>query len=325
MPHNAPSPTDSRAQRNRSEVTRFATRTFFEQILRSSACALIVVDTVDRSQPVVYVSPAFCRLMGHSEAELLGRSWSSLLDLDGSETMPDLSGTTRPADQETHATLNIRDKRGNTLCLEARMTALHGALGVSHCTIVFHDVTAASREREALAYEAHHDPLTGLANRRLFRERFEQAAAHAQRRGASFSIVLIDLDRFKMINDRYGHHVGDEVLKYISRQLKEAVRAEDTVARVGGDEFALLLMDSGAPIPSLMGRIDVVLSDGLLLQDERLTISCGVGIAKFPSDGTDLLTLLRAADLRLYTHKRSSDGRSQDDQRGISDHSAVPE
>ena len=154
---------------------------------------------------------------------------------------------------------------------------------------------------------ALYDALTGLANRRLFHDRLEQAFLSAQRNGAGFSLMLLDLDRFKEINDTLGHHTGDAVLEHLATRLRNVARGSDTVARLGGDEFALVLLGAqdGASALFVAERIRRALEEPFVVEDLTLQLETSIGIAIFPRHGDDAETLLKRADMALYASKDS--------------------
>jgi diguanylate cyclase (GGDEF)-like protein len=161
------------------------------------------------------------------------------------------------------------------------------------------------RSRAALREEATHDPLTGLANRRLFYDRLQQAIRHAQRYGGKFGILYVDLDRFKAINDQYGHHVGDAVLTEVAKCLTTCIRESDSVARLGGDEFAVLLegvQGREDPLAAAL-KIEQALNVKTDFYGIDVEIAASIGQVLYPDDGTDEDTLMRAADAEMYRIK----------------------
>jgi diguanylate cyclase (GGDEF)-like protein len=161
------------------------------------------------------------------------------------------------------------------------------------------------RQMAEIEHQALHDSLTGLPNRLLFRDRVEQALLAARREAGSFAVLLIDLDRFKEINDTLGHESGDRVLEEVAQRLRWTLRESDTVARLGGDEFALLARAAGTPraAVAVAERLHEALSrpfriDGLLLE-----VEASIGITLYPDDGDDPETLLRRADVAMYLSK----------------------
>ena len=160
---------------------------------------------------------------------------------------------------------------------------------------------------EQLRSIALFDSLTGLPNRFLLEDRLRQAALHADRGGRNFSLMFVDLDDFKPVNDTYGHAVGDELLKQVGNRLKECLRKHDTVARTGGDEFVIVLEDiENAEAASLIGEKTLQrLAAPIQVGPHALEISCSIGISIYPSDGKDISTLTANADVAMYHAKKS--------------------
>jgi diguanylate cyclase (GGDEF)-like protein len=160
------------------------------------------------------------------------------------------------------------------------------------------------REREQLRSTAHTDPLTGAENRRSLIQRIEYEIARHTRNGGSFTLVMLDVDGFKPLNDRFGHAAGDELLCDLVNALQRSVRAQDTVARIGGDEFCVLAPETGrAGTRALVRRIDGALGS---VTAGTLSLRAGVGVAVFPEDADSAHALLNAADQRLIAAKRAA-------------------
>lgn len=177
-------------------------------------------------------------------------------------------------------------------------------------TTMFQDVTERLKSQEQIAYQAHHDSLTGLPNRPLFNDRLGMAIARAQRKNQKLAVIFIDLDHFKNINDGLGHAVGDLLLQSVANRLGETLREEDTVARLGGDEFIVLLQevsDSDYAV-SVARRILAKLVEPVPLSGKSLHISASIGITIFPQDGRDIESLVSNADMAMY--KAKEDGRN---------------
>ena len=160
---------------------------------------------------------------------------------------------------------------------------------------------AIKHERESL-----HDPLSGLANRLLFRDRAERALAESQRNGSTVAVMIIDLDHFKEINDTLGHQVGDELLIEVARRLERSLPDHATVARLGGDEFAVLIADvqSRARAEEMATAMLTALTAGFLVGEIRLSIQASAGIALAPAHGDDVYTVMKRADIAMYDAKR---------------------
>ena len=161
------------------------------------------------------------------------------------------------------------------------------------------------KQANLLEHQALHDELTGLANRSLFQDRLKKAILRGQRQGSPFSIILIDLNRFKQVNDSLGHQVGDLLLQEVARRLKSHVRKMDTVARLGGDEYVIIL-ESLPPdsVIQLAEKLVVVIKQPFLLAGQEIDVGVSMGIASYPLHGQDCMTLINRADAAMYEAKR---------------------
>lgn len=204
-------------------------------------------------------------------------------------------------------------------------TSFHGADGRHH-TVEFHkaslskadgscsglvgvmwDVTERNQAAEQIRFLAHHDPLTELPNRLLVRDRFDQLIAHNGREQCNIAVAYLDIDNFKTVNDSLSHATGDALLQEIARRLKASVRGMDTVSRLGGDEFLIVLPDITGPefVAVITARILEELAVPFHIEGHQFSITASIGIALHPEDGHDLDTLLRKADIAMYRAKES--------------------
>ena len=170
------------------------------------------------------------------------------------------------------------------------------------------NITVRKVAEKRLAQLAQFDPVTGLPNRNLLHERLDHAIAQSRRRGRGAGVLFVDLDRFKLVNDSHGHHVGDELLRQVGRSLKDCVRRDDTVARLSGDEFAVVIADLARPDDAAIVAQKIIDSFAVPFDlDGRETfITASIGVAAFPQDGSDAETLLQCADVAMYRAKESS-------------------
>ncbi|MHB1091464.1 diguanylate cyclase domain-containing protein [Thiobacillus sp.] len=161
--------------------------------------------------------------------------------------------------------------------------------------------------------EATHDPLTGLANRRLFYDRLQQAIRHALRYGGKVGILYLDVDRFKDINDLHGHYIGDAVLMEMAQRLQDCVRESDSVARLGGDEFVVLLegVEGRQDCIAAALKVEQSLTHAARFGDLHLEINASIGQALYPDDGSDEDALIRAADAAMYRVKSGCESERQ--------------
>ncbi|WP_010682779.1 diguanylate cyclase domain-containing protein [Methylobacterium mesophilicum] len=167
------------------------------------------------------------------------------------------------------------------------------------------DITARKEAEAKIAHMACHDPLTGLANRALFDTRLQEEFARIRRRGAAFALFCLDLDRFKAVNDTHGHLIGDELLRIVADRFRTAIRLEDTLARIGGDEFVIIQTEADQPDSAavLAERLIAAVQRPLDIDGRRLSVGLSIGIALAPACGADPLSLYNSADRALYSAK----------------------
>ena len=172
------------------------------------------------------------------------------------------------------------------------------------------DITERRRVEARLAHQAHHDVLTDLPNRALLRERLEQAVTGMHEGGRRLALLMLDLDRFKEVNDTLGHPIGDALLKVVTERLRGCVRETDTIARLGGDEFAVVqrVGDPAIESAALAKRIQEVITESFDLDGHHVLIGTSIGIAVAPGDGSDPDQLMKNADLALYRAKNEGRG-----------------
>jgi len=209
--------------------------------------------------------------------------------------------------QEKQAKIALNEEQEsyiNARNLMLLLGALATALAILIAMFVIRHVT---RQADLLEHQALHDELTGLANRLLFQDRLKKSILSGQRQASSFSIILIDLDQFKVVNDSLGHNVGDLLLQEIARRLKNNVRKMDTVARLGGDEFVIILdsIDNEQMI-KFAEKLVKVIAEPFLLARNEIEIGISMGISSYPEHGHDSITLVNRADMAMYEAKRKN-------------------
>jgi len=181
----------------------------------------------------------------------------------------------------------------------------NSAGAVSNYVAIFSDITERKAAEDHVRHLAHHDALTDLPNRMLFAERLNHAIAHAHRSQQQITVMFLDLDRFKLINDTLGHSVGDRLLQTTAQRLTDCVREDDTVARMGGDEFTILIENITDPsnLPSLAQKIISALSQPIMLDGHEIVVTTSIGISVYPNDGEQSETLIKHADAAMYLAK----------------------
>ncbi|MFC0252778.1 sensor domain-containing protein [Massilia consociata] len=282
-----------------------------ERALHAASNGIVITRCAGRDNIIEYVNPAFERIAGYPAAEAIGRDprFMAAPNFDTHER-----SQVRLAIAERRA-VNVvfrnQRKNGELFWNDLSITPVRDEYGeVTHFIGILQDVTATKQRTDHLEHEINHDPLTGLANRTLLWDRLDHAVHLALRHKSMVATVLIDLDNFKTINDTFGHEAGDVVLKVVARRLQSAVRESDTVARMSGDEFVLVLVDQ----PSLRFTLRMVerlrrsLTMPVAFGGNEIPIGASLGVAIFPADGKTSAELVRAADMAMYHAKGNGGG-----------------
>jgi diguanylate cyclase (GGDEF)-like protein/PAS domain S-box-containing protein len=261
---------------------------------------------------VIKVNDKLCRMSGYTEAELLGRKF---IDFKFPEDRA-------PADAVREAQLvhksnvqreaRFRRGDGSAAWYDVSVSLVLDPQGhPDYFVSMMQDATERKIAQEQVLYQAQHDPLTRLPNRALFQDRLEQALRLAQRKRWSAGLLFLDLDRFKDVNDRLGHAAGDALLVEVGARLAGAVRASDTAARIGGDEFAVVLTHLNRPEDAelVARKVLAAMAAPIVLQGEAYAITVSIGVALYPGDGADAEALLKAADGAMFRAKQGGRNR----------------
>ncbi|HEY9050549.1 MAG TPA: ABC transporter substrate binding protein, partial [Gammaproteobacteria bacterium] len=272
-------------------------------IFESTIEAVVITDT---DQKIIDVNRAFTEITGYSKQEVLGKRpnirrserhdkafydamWNNI-NTNGSWNGEIWNRTkTGELSPEWHSISTIYDENG-TIC---------------NYVGVFTDISVLKRSEEKLEHLANHDPLTGLANRSLLTDRLERIIRRLEREPDNLAVLYLDLDRFKKVNDTQGHPVGDTLLQEAATRLKSAIRNSDTVGRLGGDEFLVLIegYDNINHVKTVVEKLRETIERPFTINNNRLYISVSIGISIYPQDGKDSSTLIRNADSALYRAK----------------------
>ena len=206
--------------------------------------------------------------------------------------------------------LTADDKDNKSRCISVRISSVNNSKGEpDHAVFMIDDISEAKDQQNALRRQALHDSLTDLPNRTLFIDRLEQAMLAAERNDNLLTVLLMDLDHFKEINDTLGHHIGDLLLKQIGPKIHQNLRSIDTVARMGGDEFLMLLPGSNEKHGiEVAQKILASISEPFLVDDHALEIGASIGIAVYPTHADDANSLIRRADVAMYNAKHNRSG-----------------
>jgi diguanylate cyclase (GGDEF)-like protein/PAS domain S-box-containing protein len=261
---------------------------------------------VDRDNRFVRVNHALCRLLGATAEQLVGAEQARFGDPEDlaieKQFQGDLLAGRSVAVQFDR---RYRTHEGELVWALVSATLLPANGEPSHFLVQIHDLTERKRAEDELAHLAHHDGLTGVANRMLLAEEVEHELALARRHQRRLAVVFIDLDYFKHINDSLGHEAGDTVLKEIAARLAGAVRESDIVGRMGGDEFVVVLseVDDTRGVLALTDKLRTECARPVRLDGHEVQLSVSMGVSLFPDDAQDFRTLLRFADSALYHAK----------------------
>jgi diguanylate cyclase (GGDEF)-like protein/PAS domain S-box-containing protein len=264
-----------------------------------------------RNGRIVETNPALHQMLGFSAEELAGLNISELFRPDERVAGDGyLSGLGSQVQEHLQEERLLVKKDGNPFWGDVSVSAVHGGGGeFQYFVAMFEDITDRKRQAEALEHRALHDPLTDLPNRTLLFDRLHQAVLAAKREHQTMALLIMDLDGFKEINDTYGHHAGDVVLKQVAKRVRSRLRDSDTVARLGGDEFAFVLAgDDQTGGAEAAARLMRALAPPFTVKGKRLGVGASIGVAVFPQDGVYPDTLVRKADEAMYRAKRSGGG-----------------
>ncbi|HEX4928364.1 MAG TPA: EAL domain-containing protein [Burkholderiales bacterium] len=276
-----------------------------------------LISYVERDQRFAFGNRTYDEWFGVSQEAMRGRTLAEVFGAEAYERM-------QPAVERVLAGENVQfeltvEQRGRARTLQIACVPHRAEAGVPGFYMLANDVSELKRAQEDLRFAAlqlqhdarrleflaHHDALTGLPNRAMFSERAREAVAHARRHEKIAAFLFLDLDNFKQVNDTLGHEVGDALLKIISSRLRASVRGDDFVARIGGDEFCVLLQDIADPreAAAVAQKLIHELGKSYRIGEHQVESGASIGIACVPQDGEDLATLLRLADLAMYRAK----------------------
>jgi len=275
----------------------------YQAAVAAAADSIVITD---RNARIEYANPAFTRTTGYELDEVLGKTpallKSGLHDTDFYQNL----WRTLLNGREWKGEIVNRRKNGETYYEEMAIAPVTDTAGnIIRFVAVKRDITVRKLLEQRLDHMAHYDELTGLPNRSLFFDRLAHTLAQAKRNGNLFALLFIDLDGFKKVNDTLGHEAGDNLLREVAKRLEQCVRESDTVARMGGDEFTIILSaiaqaeDAGQVAEKVIEALAAPIFPGTL----RCEIGASIGISLYPADGIERETLLTHADSAMYRIK----------------------
>ena len=288
------------AQNARLQQTLADSELQLRHLVESAPLPLLIARASD--QKLVYANERALEELGLDFDAARQRSLADLYVDDDNRTavaeMLSRQGSVREVE------VHLKDQSGRQfwLLMSAQPMRYEGTV----CLLVaLANIDSRKRQQDEMRRKAMHDPLTGLPNRALFLESLDRAIAKAKRRSARFSVLFIDLDRFKEVNDTMGHHAGDVLLQAVARRLGTAVRQSDLVARMGGDEFVILIEEHQGPedVMIVAQKALALLERPVTIEGREAAISGSIGIASYPEDGIDVDALVKNADVAMYQAK----------------------
>lgn len=275
---------------------------FREQVMHYVTNAIYALDLMGRFR---LMSRAGEAITGYAPEELVGQSFAMLFEPEVLMHVREqflqcaLHGQNIPAYEA-----ELVRKDGSKRWISFKLTPVYEEEHIVSVVGVAEDISERREADARLIYLAHHDMLTGLPNRAQFLERMQRAIARARRNDAMAGVLFLDLDQFKGVNDSLGHEAGDLLLQCVAQRLRDVLRETDTMARFGGDEFAVLLEDvTEEELVQVVEKLLQVVAAPLLIKEQALCVTLSVGISLFPRDGEDASALLKSADMAMYCAK----------------------
>ncbi|MDD2734380.1 MAG: diguanylate cyclase [Desulfuromonadaceae bacterium] len=257
----------------------------------------------DLNHRILYQNRALTEMFGDFTGSACYEMFDNTIPCEGCPTVLTLQ------DGQAHSACKNKLNKGNVLYVESTSSLLGDSRGTVTGTItIIRDISDRIKNEQIIRDLAFCDPLTGLANRRLFVDRLEQAIAKCHRYGTKFALLNLDIDHFKTVNDTLGHESGDVVLQKTAERIKSCCQRDlDTISRYGGDEFCIILTDCGerTELEELAKSMLQLLSKPIRNRDSDICITTSIGISIFPDDGTDAKSLEEAADKAMYSAKRA--------------------
>ncbi|AFJ02216.1 diguanylate cyclase/phosphodiesterase (GGDEF & EAL domains) with PAS/PAC sensor(s) [Methylophaga frappieri] len=281
---------------------------YFGKLMEKSSDIVLGINAANRR--ITFISSSVKRLLQHDESYYLGQSFDRLFSPQSQAQVAHLLLLVKRHKPLPYQRCEVQLHRADEELIDAEMLLQVTRSEDGRSTEISADIRDISDRKQlekALTEQAHTDSLTSLPNRTQFTIRATQILQQARRQGRSVAIMFVDLDNFKAINDDYGHHIGDALLKAVATRLAGSLRAADSVFRFGGDEFVVLLDDvpSQASIRLVGNKIIRALSDIFVIEEQRCQIGASIGVACFPRDGGEVEKLLKMADKAMYQVKQT--------------------
>lgn len=281
------------------------------QVFENSHEGILIAD---KDQKIISMNRALSEITGYSSEEVIGKSPQTFGVGSRDEVKLKIMADEVRAHDHWHGEMWARHRDGRWFPLWLSVTAVHDSANeIVNYIGILTDISERKTSEALLRHLAEHDFLTGLPNRVLLLDRLQQAIGACQRKHTKLAVLFLDLDRFKSVNDSFGHQVGDKLLQTVGERLKNCVRGIDTVSRLGGDEFIVMLVDvnDGEPIAHIADNILNAICVPYAIENCDFRISTCIGISTYPSDGADTETLIKNADIAMYHAKQKGPNRYQ--------------
>lgn len=283
------------------------------KLSQAVACSASFVMITDADLTLEYINPSMESGTGYSAEELIGRKAGFLSCDKEAEIIRDIWSTVLTGEIWRGERM-LQKKNGDRFWIMSSTAPIRNQVGeVTHLVSVGEDITQLKKDQERMEMLAFYDPLTSLPNRRLFKDRLDQALKKVLRHQNYMALLYLDLDHFKEVNDHYGHDAGDELLKEVANRLRESVRDSDVIARIGGDEFNLILHDlnSEQDAMSVAEKVLQVVTEPIDIGMAEVSVSASIGITLAPMDGMEAKALIKNADVAMYQSKQGGRNRCQ--------------
>lgn len=275
----------------------------FQALVRHSSDVFVILANDLR---IKYISPAIANVLGYAINDVVNTDFLDLIHPSDRRTCEaNIADITAGLQKKSSAELRFRNKAGVWRFCQTTFHDLYKGSGMDGCIVNFHDVTERRQTKELMNYIADHDYLTDLPNRRAFVERLSTMIGLAAMHHSELGVLTMSLNKFKYVNDTLGHSVGDKLIRHISQQIRDSIRGECVAARIGGDEFAILIPDLPdrdsvfALATDLLSR----LQDAIQVDQYAVYVTAGIGVSFYPADGSDAETLVKHADIALHRAK----------------------
>jgi diguanylate cyclase (GGDEF)-like protein/PAS domain S-box-containing protein len=301
--------TDLEAQRQMKDMLQLSNRA-----LAASSNGVLIADATQPNFPIMYANPAFCQMTGYTLIDVMGRNCRFLQNDDRAQ--PQIAAMRAAVDRKesVHVVMRNYRKDGSLFWNELFISPVPDERGeITHYIGILNDITTLKQNEEKLAFQANHDELTGLPNRRLFDDRLQQAIFQAARHAASVAVLCLGVDNFSLLSESLGHAAGEQLLKDIAARLLGCLRSHDTVSRHGGNEFMLILTEihHAGDVSTVCENLFRCLGEPYALAGQSLHVACSIGATLSPQDGNDGATLLRYADMACWRARELGGGRYQ--------------